>query len=142
MVEESEGWFRHLCQHINEEKVDHKVNWLSYYANWETGPTTKAHSTIIPLLQDEIATHGMVRHIMDIIKEVHRALHPNQLPVITADQPVYALGKKVQWLYPDIYGEDKGLMMMDPLPIEMAFLSLIGDWLESTGWSKLSSNQV
>ena len=89
---------------------------------------------MLPLLQDEIATHAMVRHTMDIIKEVHRTLHLNQPLVITADQPVYALGKKVQWLYPDMYGEDKVLMMMGPLHIEMAFLSLIGDWLESSGW--------
>ena len=89
---------------------------------------------MFPLLQDEIATHAMVRHTMNIIKEVQRNLELDQPLVITADQPVYALGKKVQWLYPDKYGEDKVLMMIGPLHIEMALLSLIGDWLESSGW--------
>ena len=64
---------------------------------------------MLPLLQDEIATHAMVRHTMDIIKEVHRKFEPSQPLVVTADQPVYALGKKLQWLYPDKHGEDNSV---------------------------------
>ena len=40
----------------------------------------------------------------------------------------------MQWLYPNEYGEDKILMLMGPLHIEMAFLNAIGNWLESSGW--------
>ena len=54
---------------------------------------------------------------------------------MTADQPVYAIAKKVQWSYPELYGEDcKLLMMMGALHIEMATLNVLGDWLEGRGW--------
>ena len=58
---------------------------------------------------------------MDIIKTILLGLNSNQAPVITADQPVYALGKKVEWMYPAIYGEDNLLMMLGTLHIEMVF---------------------
>ena len=46
--------------------------------------------------------------------------------------PVYALGKQVQWMYPDRF--ENFVWMMDPLDIEMALLNAIGDCLEGSGW--------
>ena len=60
---------------------------------------------MLPFLQDEVATYGMVRHTMDITDQVHKKLKLDQLLVITANQPVYAIGKQVQWLYPDEHGD-------------------------------------
>ena len=48
---------------------------------------------MLPLLQDEVATHDMVRHTMGIIDQVHKKLTLEKPLVITADQPVYAIGK-------------------------------------------------
>ncbi len=56
-------------------------------------------------------------------------VNSGQVSVITGDQPVYAIGKQVQWHYPDLYGEDKLVMMMGSLHIEMNFLGAIVDWL-------------
>uniref|UniRef100_H3B0T6 Uncharacterized protein n=1 Tax=Latimeria chalumnae TaxID=7897 RepID=H3B0T6_LATCH len=49
--------------------------------------------------------------------------------------PVYAIAKQLQWLLYEEYGEDK--VMMGGLHIEMAVLSLIGDWLEGSGWVEI-----
>ena len=98
---------------------------------------TKAYSVMLPLLEDEMASHAMVRHTMDIIEKVHTHLKPNQPLIINADQPVYALSKQVQWLYPHKYGDHSIFMMMGPLHIEMTFLNTIGDWLESSGWVEI-----
>ena len=51
--------------------------------------------------------------------------------MITANQPVYAIGKQVQWLYADECSNHKVLMMMDPLHIKMNFLNLLGNLLEA-----------
>ena len=51
--------------------------------------------------------------------------------MITAEQPVYAIGKQVQWLYPDEYSDDKVFMMMNPLYIKVNFLNLLGNLLET-----------
>ena len=69
----------------------------------------------------------MVRHTMDTIDQVHKKLKLDQPLVIIADQPVYAIGKQVQWLYPEECGEHKVLMIMGPLHIEMNFLNLLGN---------------
>ena len=52
--------------------------------------------------------------------------------MITADQPVYALGKQVQWTYNDAY--ENVFWIMGPLCIEMAFTTGIGDWIGGSGW--------
>ena len=59
------------------------------------------------------------------------------MPLITGDQPVYALGKQVQLMYSLEF--DKVIWMMGPLHIEMAFISAIGDWLEGSGWVDISN---
>ena len=97
----------------------------------------KSISTLLSLLHESINSTAMVRHTIDIIKRIFFKINPSQCPMITADQPVYTLGKQIQWLYPDQYGEDKLVMMMGALHIEMAFLNAIGDWLEGSGWTDM-----
>ena len=55
------------------------------------------------------------------------------------DQPLYAIGKKIQWHNPDGFGKNF-VVMMGSLHIEMAYLGAIGSWLERSGWSTLLTN--
>ena len=77
----------------------------------------------------------MVAHCFKLISKIIAELNPNQPPVITADQPVYATAKQVQWSRPEQFG--KIVVMMGPLHIEMAFVTAIGDWLDGSGWTKV-----
>ena len=61
-------------------------------------------------------------------------LNPGQIPVIAADQPLFALAKQIQWQWPE-YGEDKFIIMFGGLHVEMAALRSIGTLLESSGWT-------
>ena len=70
----------------------------------------------------------MVRHCIIIICKIIEHVNPCQSPVITGNQPVYAPGTQVQFMYPLEF--DKVIWMMAPLHTEMAFISAIGDWLE------------
>ena len=36
-----------------------------------------------------------------LVEKLVSTINSHQDPVITADQPVYALGKRVQWMYPN-----------------------------------------
>ena len=67
-----------------------------------------------------------------MISKVIEELNLQQPPVITADQPFYAIAKQVQWLLPDKYEDD--VVMIGPLHIEMAFLNAVGDLLEWSSW--------
>ena len=46
--------------------------------------------------------------------------------MITADQPVYALLKNLQWAMPQAYGESKISIMVGGLHIDMAVEPAIG----------------
>ena len=45
---------------------------------------------------------------------------------MNVDQPLYALAKDIQWSKPDALGEDKFLVMMGDLHIEMKFMKCLG----------------
>ena len=73
---------------------------------------------------------------MDKIREIVAFLNPSQAPIIVAaDQPIYAVAKKVQWHWPEFYGEDKFVIMFGGLHIEMAALKSIGTLLRDSGWT-------
>ena len=67
-----------------------------------------------------------------LVEKLVSTINSHQDPVITAGQPVYALGKQVQWKYPNRF--KNFVFMMGPMYIEMALLNAIGDWLEGSGW--------
>ena len=50
-----------------------------------------------------------------------------QTPVVTFDQPFYAIAKQIQWKWPEMYGEDKVVVTFGGLHIEMAALGTPGD---------------
>lgn len=84
-----------------------KVSFAAFHAqNEPVVRKTRCNAPLLPLLNDEIATPAMVRHMMDIIVIATAKLNGYQEPVITCDQPVYAIGKQLQWKFPDKYGED------------------------------------
>ena len=65
----------------------------------------------------------MVKHGIDLISKATEHINPGQVPVITMDQPLYAIAKKVQWSWPAVYGEDKLVVLLGRLHIEMAVLA-------------------
>ena len=118
-----------------------RLSWSAFHARREQSTVVKAQqkslSTLLPLLKESVTSTAMVRHTMKIVQLILQEVNPGQVAVVTGDQPVYALGKQVQWHYPDSYGEEKLVMMMGSLHIEMNFMAAIGDWLEGSGWIDL-----
>ena len=74
---------------------------------------------------------------MDKIRDAVRLFNPGQVPVITADQPIYAKAKQIQWQWPEDYGESQFLIMFGGLHIEM---TVAFTWfLPSRQWEGRSS---
>lgn len=48
---------------------------------------------------------------------------------------MYVVTKQIQWKWKDSYGKNKFVIMFGGLHIEMAFLKVIGDWLDESGWT-------
>lgn len=122
-------------RYLEEVHVDSNISWAAYHANQQPAqgcpPTITA---MLPLFPDDSKSVAMIRHSMDMVKKAVQELNPTQLPVITLDQPLYAITKLIQWNWPDTYGEKHFITVLGGLHIEMAALNMIGDWLEDSGW--------
>ena len=112
------------------------LNWSAHHASMNRGLAFEASITaLLPLLREQAHSVATVRHVMDKVKETLTYLNPDQIPVITADQPIYAVLKQIQWQWPEHYGESKFVIMFGGLHIEMAALKSIGTLLQSSGWT-------
>ena len=69
------------------------------------------------------------------MKTTVEIINPGQVPVITCDQPLYALAKQIQWNWPATHGEQQFVVMFGGLHIEMAALKTLGDLLEGSEWA-------
>ena len=52
---------------------------------------------------------ALILHAMNVIKMPTQHVHPRQVPVITLDQPLFAIEKGIQWNLPNTHGESKVL---------------------------------
>ena len=68
-------------------------------------PKSPAIIALRPLLRDGAHSPAMVKHGMHIIQQIMVRVNPGQIPVLTVDQPLYAIAKKIQWTWPDECGE-------------------------------------
>ena len=88
------------------------ITWSSHYADKKRGPAFQTCiSVLMSLLRDQAHSVATVRHVLDKIRDAVRLLNPRQVPVITADQPIYATAKQIQWQWRDIYSESHFLIM-------------------------------
>ena len=115
---------------------DKSVLWGVYHSSkqQQNENASLAISSLMPLFPDQAKSVAMIRHSMDVIEKAVGQLNPGQIPVIAMDQPLFTIGKQIQWNWPKRYGEDKFILMFGGLYIEMAFLKLIGNWLKDSGW--------
>jgi hypothetical protein len=115
--------------------VSDRIYFSGYFSKKLTSRLIKDVVELLPLLQESLNSLAMVKHCMALLTDLLLYLNPHQYPVITGDQPVYALGKQVQWMYPNSF--ENVVWMMGPLHIEMTFINVIGDWLECSGWCEV-----
>ena len=97
---------------------------------------------MLPIFKDKANTAPMIKHAMKLVKQGTPKLNPGQTPIITLDQPLYAIAKSMQW-HPTTskdFTEDNYVALMGPLHTEVLTEKLIGDWLRVSGWSKFIIN--
>ena len=132
-------WLHQMTRLCSDEFIDtnERLLFSGFHSRTQVKQVIKGLSVLMPLLRDGINSLSMVCRCMDVIIKVINQVHPIQVPITTADQLVYALGKRIQWMYPEEHGEAKIIMSMGCLHIEMTYLSAIGDWLAGSGWDAL-----
>lgn len=131
-------WSEHSIAKLDEESIapGDAVTWTAYHAaNLQSEDHLLASTALLPLFYEKAATPAMVKHGMSVLEKAITFLNPDQVPVITVDQPLFAIAKMVQWRWPASHGEKSHVVMMGGLHIEMTLWSTIGDLLDRSGWT-------
>jgi hypothetical protein len=101
------------------------ISWAAYNASiekhWSAPPSEVA---LLPLFYESAHSAAMIGHAIDVVTDSVQHVNPGQVPVLAADQPLFAIGKQLQWTFPEKYGEDKLVIMFGGLHIEMAILKV------------------
>ena len=136
-IEEAEDWVTSsLLTPSSQESNLQNYSWASFHSSKNRMPPgLPALCGMLPLFHEKSSTPSMIMHGMNIIKQTTAFLNPGQIPIITVDQPLYALVKKIQYEYPNIFREDKFVAQMGGLHIEMALWSCLGTLLAASGWT-------
>ena len=119
---------------VNTDRID--ISWSAHHASMKRSPSFKVTITsLLPLLREQAHSVATICHCLYKIKEAVSHLNPGQVPIVAADQPIFATAKQVQWHWPEEYGENKFVIMFGGLHIEMAALKSIGTLLQDSGWT-------
>ena len=100
---------------------------------------TISAKALLSLFREHANTPAMIHHAMLLIIKQTHFLNQGQIPLMTVDQPLFALAKTIQWAKPDVFGEDKLVVMMGDLHIEMTFMKCLGIILH---WTLLEWLQI
>ena len=130
------NWLNNVVEGTEENENKSSQNFSSFYSNSAainlSGPDT---NVLLPILTESVNSLSVVHHCMKLVRKITNHLNPSQVAILTADQPVYAIAKQIQWLYPERF--KAMFIMLGPLHIEMAFMSAIGDWVNGSGWTDI-----
>ena len=44
---------------------------------------------------------AMIKHGMNLVRQITLQVNPEQIHVLTVDQALYAIAKRIQWKWPD-----------------------------------------
>ena len=128
-------WLDHVRQVLEKSDVEENTSWAAFHARRQPSRAQVICPTsLLPLFLERAHTIAMKRHSMNVFRKCIEYLNPGQIPVITFDQPLFALAKKIQWKWSESYGEDELVVMFGGLHIELAALKMVGDWQQGSGW--------
>ena len=130
---EEYGWLQHVCSKLNNEQLGENDN-LSWASRQVPELRKVCNITLLPLFKEHANTPAMICHSMKVLKRTTEYLNPGPTPVLTVDQPLYALAKKIQWEIGGDLAEDRFVVMVAPFHTEDKSLKVVGQWLEESGW--------
>ena len=112
------------------------VSWAVYNSSeYKEHPHPVTPAYLLPLFPEAAHSVAMIFHAMNVVKAVVAHLNPGQVPVLVADQPLFLIAKKIQWNYPQIFGEEQFVVFLGGMQVEMMASRLLGNWLDSSGWT-------
>ena len=99
-----------LADENQTDLVNMNISWSACFASLQLSvPKPPVIIALLPMFRDVAHSPAMVKHGMNIIQQITVRCNPEQIPVLTVGQPLYAIAKRIQWKWPDEYGENNML---------------------------------
>ena len=80
-----------------------------------------------------VATYSMQKHCIEVAKDATDAPNPSQVRFHTSGQPVYALSRRLQQMFPDSLGPGKYLPMFGGLHMGKRLLEILEQLIAGSG---------
>ena len=126
-VAEEYDWLNAVVNALKKGNLskDEWVSWSAYHASIQTTEIPPADiNALLPSFIENAHSVAMIKQSMGIVKTSVQYLNPGAIPVLAADQLLFALSKQIQWTWPATHGEDQFVIMFGGLHIEMAVLKV------------------
>ena len=131
------AWIENAMPLMRERILNEQaILWAAYHAKLQ--PQVLDPSAIIallPLFFEKADTPAMIKHGMNIVKEITSYLNPGQITILACDCPIFAKCKCIQWKWPATHGEDELIIMFGGLHLEKRLWIALGDLLASSAWT-------
>ena len=124
----------------NISDIDNIKHWSKYHSGNASNISVKGINAALLITLKTVHTLSTQYHCMVIIKKTINYLNPGQTPVDVCDQPVYALTKKIQWRYPDKFGNSSYFCLFGGLHFEQCILTIHGELIKGSGLENVLSN--
>ena len=129
---------------LDSESDYMNLSWFAFHAHHKKGTSESnlAISSLLPLLEEQAVSPAMSRHSMDVISKTVQYLSPGQTPAMACDQSLFDITKQIQWISPNIYGEDLYVIMLGGLHIKMTAWKMVGQqWMDSSSCSDIETHR-
>ena len=124
----------------NISDIDNIKSWSKYHSDNASNISVKGKNVVLPIIPKAVHTLSTQYHCMEIIKKTINYLNPGQTPVDICDQPIYALTKKIQWRYPDKFGNSSYFRLFGGLHFEQCILTIHGELIKGSCLENVLSN--
>ena len=96
------------------------IHWASYHAQKQRSRcTTTVVNGVLPIFDAKSTDPSLVKHVIDRTSEIVQDLNRGHVLFITADQPIYAFCKRLQWYNPSTYGLKKVFLYLEVCILNM-----------------------
>ena len=122
---------------LKPELQNNIVSWAAYNSSQhEEHPQPVTSAYLLPLFPEAAHSFTLIFHAMNVVNAIVAHLNPGQVPVLVADQPLFLIAKKIQWNYPQIFGEEQFVVFLGGMHVEMTAFRLLGN-----GWDAICSRE-
>ena len=129
-VKEEYKWL----ENAYDNKTSYWVPWAKHHAGKYQSVVWLPHiSAILPPIDEPVHNLDMQYHCMNVISSTISSLNPGQIPVDTANQPIFALTKELMIRFPDKLGPNKYFCLFGSLHIETSLLIICGRVIKGSG---------